>query len=66
MKETALDTLKAMTDETSELITIYYGADITQETAENLLEKVPETYPDCEVELHNGGQPIYYYLMSVE
>ncbi len=55
-----------MTDETSELITIYYGADITQETAENLLEKVQETYPDCEVELHNGGQPIYYYLMSVE
>ncbi len=66
VKETALDTLKAMTDETSELITIYYGADITQETAENLLEKVQETYPDCEVELHNGGQPIYYYLMSVE
>ena len=66
VKETALDTLKAMTDETSELITSYYGADITQETAENLLEKVQETYPDCEVELHNGGQPIYYYLMSVE
>ncbi len=66
VKETALDTLKAMTDETSELITIYYGADITQETAENLLEKVQETYPDCEIELHNGGQPIYYYLMSVE
>lgn len=66
VKETALDTLKAMMDETSELITIYYGADITQETAENLLEKVQETYPDCEVELHNGGQPIYYYLMSVE
>lgn len=66
VKETALDTLKAMTDDTSELITIYYGADITQETAENLLEKVQETYPDCEVELHNGGQPIYYYLMSVE
>lgn len=66
VKETALDTLKAMTDETSELITIYYGADITQETAENLLEKVQEIYPDCEIELHNGGQPIYYYLMSVE
>lgn len=66
VKETALDTLKAMTDETSELITIYYGADITQETAENLLEKVQEIYPDCEIELHNGGQPIYYYLISVE
>ena len=64
--DTALDTLKAMVDEESELITIYYGADITEDTAEKLLEKVEEACPDCEVELHSGGQPIYYYLISVE
>lgn len=64
--DTALDTLRAMVDEDSELITVYYGADIAEETARAFSEKVQETWPDCEVELHSGGQPIYYYLMSVE
>lgn len=64
--DTALDTLKAMVDEESELITIYYGVDIEDETAEKFLERVEEAWPQCEVELHGGGQPIYYYLMSVE
>ena len=64
--DTTLDTLKSMVDGDSELITIYYGVDIGQETAEKLLERVEEAWPDCEVELHSGGQPIYYYLMSVE
>ena len=64
--DTALDTLKAMVDEESELITIYYGVDIEDETAEKFLERVEEAWPQCEVELHSGGQPIYYYLMSVE
>ena len=64
--DTALDTLRAMVDEDSELITVYYGADIAEDTAQALLEKVQEAWPDCEAELHSGGQPIYYYLMSVE
>ncbi len=64
--DTALDTLKAMVDESSELITIYYGADINEGTAQKLLEKAQEAFPDREIELHSGGQPIYYYLMSVE
>ncbi len=64
--DTTLDTLKSMVDGDSELITIYYGVDIGQETAEKLLERVEEAWPDCEVELHSGGPPIYYYLMSVE
>ncbi len=55
-----------MVDEESELITIYYGVDIEDETAEKFLERVEEAWPQCEVELHGGGQPIYYYLMSVE
>ena len=66
VKETAMNTLAAMVDEESELITIYYGADIAPETAEKLLASVQEAYPDCETELHSGGQPIYYYLISVE
>ncbi len=66
VRDTALDTLKAMVDEESELITIYYGVDIEDETAEKFLERVEEAWPQCEVELHGGGQPIYYYLMSVE
>lgn len=63
---TALDTLKEMVDEDSELISIYYGSDISEEEAGKFLEKVQDACPDCEIELHSGGQPIYYYLMSVE
>ncbi|MDD3252404.1 MAG: DAK2 domain-containing protein [Lachnospiraceae bacterium] len=66
IEKTALDTLKALVDEDSELVTIYYGCDVSQEDAENLLEKAQETFPDIEVELQAGGQPIYYYLISVE
>lgn len=63
---TALDTLKAMIDEESELVSIYYGSDISEEEAEVFLAQAQDVCPDCEVELHSGGQPIYYYLMSVE
>lgn len=66
VQETAMDTLKAMLDEESELVSIYYGADVSEEDANQLLELAQEACPDCEVELHSGGQPIYYYLMSVE
>lgn len=63
---TALNTLKQMLDEESELISIYYGADISEADAQNFLKKAQEACPGCEVELHRGGQPLYYYLMSVE
>ena len=63
---TVLDTVARMVDEDSELISIYYGAEVSAEDAEAVLEKVQEAYPDCEVELNNGGQPVYYYLLSVE
>ena len=63
---TVLETVGRMVDEDSELISIYYGAEVSEEDAEALLEKVQEAYPDCEVELNNGGQPVYYYLLSVE
>ncbi len=58
-----IDTIK---DKSHELINLYYGADIKQEDAEAFRDKVQETYPDCEVELFYGGQPIYYYIVSLE
>ena len=65
--ETAvLKTLERMVDEDSELISVYFGADVEEADAESLLEQIEEAYPDCEVELNNGGQPVYYYLLSVE
>ena len=65
--ETAvLKTLERMVDEDSELISVYFGADVEEADAEALLEQIEEAYPDCEVELNNGGQPVYYYLLSVE
>ena len=56
---------EAVTDE-SEMISVYYGADVTEEDAEALAAYIQETYPDCEVELQMGGQPLYYYIISVE
>ena len=66
IERTAIETLKAMVDEESELISIYYGSDVKAEEAERVFAKAQKACPGCEVELHNGGQPIYYYLMSVE
>lgn len=62
----ALDTLQAMIDEESELISIYYGEDMKEAEAEALRAKVEEAFPDCDIELNYGGQPIYYYIISVE
>ena len=58
--------IAAMVDEDSELISIYYGADVDESAAEVLSAKIEAAYPDCDVELQFGGQPIYYYLVSVE
>ena len=66
LEKTTGDTLKAMLDEDSELVTVYYGSDVTAEDAEALIEKLQASCPDVEIELQEGGQPIYYYLISVE
>lgn len=63
---TTVNTLKAMVDEDSELVTIYYGSDVSREEADRVLAMVQEACPDVEIELQEGGQPIYYYLISVE
>ena len=63
-------TTKAMmaelVDEDSEIIGIYYGEDVKEEDAQKLGDELAALYPNAEVEVHNGGQPIYYYVISVE
>lgn len=60
------DLIGAMADEDSELLSIYYGSDVEEEKANALVEAVQAAYPDFEVEAHAGGQPIYYYILSLE
>lgn len=62
----AKELLSQMVDEDSELISIYYGADVKEEDAKEFQEYVEDTYESCDVELNYGGQPIYYYILSVE
>lgn len=66
IEKTALDTLKAMVDEDSELVSIYYGSEVSEEDAQKVFALAEEACANCEIELHSGGQPIYYYLISVE
>ena len=65
-EEAASAALKAMLDEDSELVTIYYGSDVKEEDAEKLKEDAEKEFPDKEIELQYGGQPIYYYMISAE
>ena len=66
IEDTASETVKAMADEESEIISIYYGSDVTEEDAQKLADRLEEAYPDLDVEINEGGQPIYYYVISVE
>jgi hypothetical protein len=64
--ETTFELIKGLVDDNSELISLYYGSDITEVTSSELAELIMEEYPDIDVEVHFGGQPIYYYVLSVE
>jgi DAK2 domain fusion protein YloV len=66
IEDITVETLKEMVDEDTEIISIYYGADVTEEDAKQLCERLEELYPDFDVEINQGGQPIYYYVVSVE
>ncbi len=61
-----LDLLKIMVTEENELISLFYGEGVETDSAERLAEQVRELFPSCEVELHSGGQPLYFYFISVE
>ena len=62
----AFELVEAMMTPEKELISIYYGEEIAEEDAEKLKEQIGEKYPDCDIELQCGGQPIYYYIISAE
>lgn len=66
LDQVAKDTIAGMVSEDSELISIYYGSDVSEEAAESFRAEIEKTYPACDIELQYGGQPIYYYIMSVE
>ena len=62
----AVEAVDEMADEDTELISIYYGAEYTEEAANELAAQLEEKYPDCDIEVNAGGQPIYYCIISVE
>lgn len=64
--DTTKEMLEVLVDEDSELISIYYGADVSEEDAEKLTAEIEEKYPNVDVDTHFGGQPIYYYVLAVE
>lgn len=66
IQEVVMTLMEAVVNEDSELITVYYGKDTSEEDAAKVTAALAEKYDDCDVEMHSGGQPLYYYLVSVE
>lgn len=66
VEETVLALLAKMKEDSHEVITLYYGSEVSEEQAEAMRGAVEEKYPDCEVDVHYGGQPVYYYILSLE
>ena len=66
VEETTKEMLADLVDEDTELISLYYGQDVLAEDAERFSAEIEELYPDVDVDVHSGGQPIYYYVLSVE
>lgn len=66
VSEVTKELLDKMVDEDSELVSVYYGSDVVEDDAEALVEELEEKFEDCDVEINEGGQPLYYYIVSVE
>ena len=66
IEETTKDMLAQLVDEDSELISLYFGQEVSEEEAERFSAEIEELYPDADVDTHFGGQPIYYYVLAVE
>ena len=66
VEKVSLEMLQTLVDEDTSLISLYYGEDVQEEDASKLAEEVEALYPEIDIDLHLGGQPIYYYVMSVE
>ena len=66
LEETTKELIANLVDEDSELISIYYGEEVSEEEAEKFAGEIEELYPDVDVDIQFGGQPIYYYVLAVE
>ena len=66
IEDVTFESLKMIVEDDTEIISIYYGEDVTEEKAEELRARAAEAFPSCDVELQYGGQPIYYYILSAE
>ena len=66
LDDTTIDAIEKMKDEDSEIVSLYYGAEVNEEQANKLKEKIEERFDDMEIEMYKGGQPVYYYIISVE
>ena len=66
VEDVTFESLKMIVEEDTEIISIYYGEDVTEEDAEKLRTRAAEAFPSCDVELQYGGQPIYFYILSAE
>ena len=66
LDDTTIDAIEKMKDEDSEIVSLYYGSEVNEEQANKLKEKIEERFDDMEIEMYKGGQPVYYYIISVE
>ena len=66
VEDAVISLLGKMKEMSHEVITLYYGEEITEEQAEAMKDKIADLYPDCDVDIHYGGQPVYYYIISLE
>ncbi len=66
LEETVMKLIGRMKEDFHQVVTLYYGEDVKEEEAEALCEMISEKYPDCDVDFHNGGQAVYYYIISME
>lgn len=66
INDTTFELVQKMVDEDSELICIYAGQDVSDKQSQTMLKRIEEAFPMCDVEMNFGGQPVYYYIVSVE
>lgn len=66
IEDTMMTLVDKLKDSSHEIITLYYGKEVAEEDAEKLAARIAEKYPDCDVDFHFGGQPVYYYIVSLE
>ncbi len=66
IEDVVFQSIEKTKNDDSEILSIYYGADVSEEEAEALKEKLEDQFPEFEIDLYSGGQPIYYYVMSIE